>query len=325
MKGNIILIGGEGYIGQIITQHLFKKNKSIISYDNLIYKQDILSLNHIYYKFVKGDIRDQKKLNELLTHNDQVVILAGLVGDPITKKYPDISEDINNNGIKNIIDLCLKKNVKNLIFVSTCSNYGLINNDVSAKETHKLNPLSAYAKSKVNIEKYLMTKKNQSETCVTILRFSTAFGLSKRMRYDLTVNEFVKDIYFGKKLDVYDPDTWRPYCHVSDFAKVINHILEFNRKKIYFEIFNIGNINNNFTKRMIIDKISKELDCSNVNFVEKKGSDIRNYKVDFSKLEEFLKIKCNFSVEKGILEIINHLKKDKTPSFKLNTMGNYIL
>ena len=76
---------------------------------------------------------------------------------------------------------------------------------------------------------------------------------------------------------------------------------------------------------MIIDKISKELDCSNVNFVEKKGSDIRNYKVDFSKLEEFLKIKCNFSVELWILEIINHLKKDKTPSFKLNTMGNYIL
>jgi len=246
-----------------------------------------------------------------------------LVGDPITKKYPVISEEINNQGIKKIIDFCLEAQVKNLIFVSTCSNYGLIDDQIKAKENHKLNPLSNYSIAKVKIEEYLLSKRNYTDSNITILRFSTAFGLSDRMRYDLTVNEFVKEIYFKKNLEVYDPDTWRPYCHVKDFARVILKILSEDSNNIYFEIFNVGNDENNFTKRMIIDLISKKMDCSKVKFINKKGTDLRNYRVDFEKLEKKIDIRCIYSLENGIDEIIDNLKTQKNTNF--DNYGNYYL
>ena len=106
------------------------------------------------FKFVNGDIKDQNLLLQSLEDVFGVIILAGLVGDPITKKYPELSNDINYVGIKKAIDLSILKNVRRIIFVSTCSNYGLIKDDQTADEDFVLNPLSLYAKSKVDIEKY---------------------------------------------------------------------------------------------------------------------------------------------------------------------------
>ena len=317
-----ILVGGEGYIGKVISKYMISKERNVISFDNLIYNQDVSSIKK-NFKFIKGDIRNESNYKNLFKKDDQVVILAGLVGDPITKKYPVISEEINNQGIKKIINFCLEAQIKNLIFVSTCSNYGLINDEIKAKENHKLNPLSNYSIAKVKIEEYLLSKRNDTNSNITILRFSTAFGLSDRMRYDLTVNEFVKEIYFKKTLEVYDPDTWRPYCHVKDFARVILKILSEDSNNIYFEIFNVGNDKNNFTKRMIIDLISKKMDCSKVKFINKKGTDLRNYKVDFEKLEKKIDIRCKYSLENGIDEIIDNLRTQKFKNF--DNYGNYYL
>lgn len=318
----IILVGGEGYIGKVISKYMISKERNIISFDNLIYNQDISNIKK-NFKFIKGDIRNESNYKNLFKKDDQVVILAGLVGDPITKKYPVISEEINNQGIKKIIDFCLEAQIKNLIFVSTCSNYGLIDDEIKAKENHKLNPLSNYSIAKVKMEEYLLSKRNYTNSNITILRFSTAFGLSDRMRYDLTVNEFVKEIYFKKTLEVYDPDTWRPYCHVKDFARVILKILSEDSNNIYFEIFNVGNDKNNFTKRMIIDLISKKMDCSKVKFINNKGTDLRNYRVDFEKLEKKIDITCKYSLENGIDEITDNLKTQKNTNF--DNYGNYYL
>ena len=127
-----------------------------------------------------------------------VVILSGLVGDPITKKYPILSKNINEKLIKKIINQSFQKKIPRLIFVSTCSNYGLRDISSKAKENSVLKPLSLYAKSKVSLEKFILSKKQQSITVPTILRFATAFGLSRRMRFDLTINEFTKDIFLKK-------------------------------------------------------------------------------------------------------------------------------
>ena len=223
MKKKILVVGGEGYIGQILCKNFLENNYEIISYDNLIYKQNNNkeSYKNPYYKFINADIRDTLKIRENLKNINGVIILAGLVGDPITKKYPDLSKEINQKGIKNLIDECTLASIENVIFVSTCSNYGLITDNKFAKEDHELNPLSSYARDKVDIEKYILSLKGKVNSCFTILRFATAFGLSSRMRYDLTVNEFTRDIFNKKKLEVYDPDTWRPYCHIKDFSEII--------------------------------------------------------------------------------------------------------
>ena len=326
MKKKILVAGGEGYIGQVVSSDLVSWGYDVISYDNLIYNQLVNKKleSNINFHFIRGDIRDENNIKKVLKNVYGVVILAGLVGDPITKKYPEISVDINETGIKNLIDICIEVNLEKVIFVSTCSNYGLIKDDEIADENHSLNPLSSYANSKVKTEKYILSLKNKIDTCFTILRFATAFGLSTRMRYDLTVNEFTRDIFNKKKLEVYDPDTWRPYCHVKDFSEIIKKIIEEDKKKVFFEVFNAGSNVNNFTKRMITDKILSYIPSNEVLYINKKGSDPRNYKVDFSKLKNILGYECQFSVDDGIKEIIENLQNHKNNSSEKDiNFGNY--
>lgn len=327
MAKNILIFGGEGYVGSIVIDSLIKNKFNILSIDSLIYDQEIsnkpysLNQNYIFKNF---DIRNELDLKNQFTNIDAVIILAGLVGDPITKKYPKESSDINEKGIKNIINLSIKNKIEKLIFISTCSNYGLIKNDELADEDYILNPLSSYAKSKVEIEKYLLSFKNIKNFHPTILRFATAFGLSHRMRFDLTLNEFTRDLYFMKPLEVYDPDTWRPYCHVLDFSELIIKVLEAEKQKISFQVFNAGGESNNYTKRMVIDEIKKFIINVNVIFKDK-GQDPRNYRVNFNKVKKILKFEPKFSVNDGIGSLINEFQKNKFNDSYLNKFkyGNY--
>ena len=154
-KKNVLLLGGEGYVGKIVSAYLIKKNYNIVSFDYLIYNQNYSKnlIKNDKYKFIYGDLREKKEISGALKNIDHVVILAGLVGDPITKKYPKLSHDINYNGIKNFIDICSKyKYINKIIFISTCSNYGLLNNEIKADEQTRLKALSLYSKAVENLK-----------------------------------------------------------------------------------------------------------------------------------------------------------------------------
>ncbi len=162
----ILLIGGEGYIGQVVSKYLIDNNYKVLSYDNLIYfksKKHTNYINNDNYSYEYGDIRNLDKLLELIDKVDHVVLLAGLVGDPITKKYPELAKEINDKAIIDLIDLVSVKNVDRFIFVSTCSNYGLQKSNELANESTELQPLSLYSKSKVNAENYIMSLKNRAK------------------------------------------------------------------------------------------------------------------------------------------------------------------
>jgi nucleoside-diphosphate-sugar epimerase len=326
---NILLIGGGGYIGSVVAEFFLKKDFKITILDNFVYNHEN-SISEIkkYKKFtlIKKSITDKEYLKKIIKKDyDAILLLAGLVGDPITKKYPEYSDEINFVGIRNTIDIILKHQVKKFIFISTCSNYGLIQDNELATEDFKLDPKSLYANQKVQAENYIMKFKGNTTSTVTILRFATAFGVSRRMRFDLTVNEFVKSIHFGEELQVYDPDTWRPYCHVHDFARLIDIVLKSENSKINFEIFNAGGDFNNYTKRMLVDKIKKYYKNCKIKYQDK-GPDPRNYRVDFSKVKKKLNFIPKKSIDDGILEIqdylINQGLKKKTT---LNSMGNYLI
>lgn len=318
---NIVVIGGAGYIGTVVSDFFQKKKFQVKSIDNLIYnqKKPLKKKNFYFYNL---DIT-KKKIHDLIDDNSTVILLAGLVGDPITKKYPKISKKINENYMKKFIDLCFKKKIKHLIFTSTCSNYGITGTKKMVNEKSRLNPLSIYAKSKIKIEKYLQIKSKKNNTKVSILRFATAFGVSNRMRFDLTINQFVREIFLKNNLEVYDAGTWRPYCHVKDFARAIyRSIISKNMKKL--EIYNVGSNSNNFTKEQLIKKISKYIKTNNISYVNKK-SDYRNYKVNFNKMKKELNFVPKYSVDYGIKEIINAMKNKKY--LKINQyndfFGNY--
>lgn len=307
---DILLIGGGGYVGTVMTSHFLKLGYNVRALDNFVYKNQnaiVSFLGDPNYTFIKGDLNDSGALATASEGVDSVVILGGLVGDPITKKYPEASEAINDKGIKNCIDFFGDKDIKNLILISTCSNYGLIKEGELANEEFELNPLSLYAKAKVSAEQYLMSKKGSTKYTGTVLRFATAFGLSPRMRFDLSVSEFVRDLYFGEELVVFDEHTWRPYCHIRDFARLIDLVLKADRELVDFEVFNAGGEVNNFTKKMIVDAIVEQIPYAKVSY-SANGSDPRNYKVAFDKVKSRLGFEPEFTVNDGIKELIGALK-----------------
>lgn len=323
----ILLIGGAGYVGTVITSHFLSNGNSVTVLDNFVYDNQFSVAPFVgnpNYNIYNGDMGDVTVLEEVSKDITDVIILSGLVGDPITKKYPSESKIINEDSVKACMDYFNGKGIDKLVFISTCSNYGLIKDDELADENFELSPLSLYAKAKVNNEKYLMSIKDEVDYTGVVLRFATAFGLSPRMRFDLSISEFVRDMYFGKELVVYDEHTWRPYCHVRDFARLLDKVINADKEKVNFEVFNAGGDVNNFTKKMLIDEIMTHLPEANVSY-SANGSDPRNYRVSFKKVKDTLDFEPKHSVQQGIKELIDALKlglySDSLDN--MNKYGNY--
>ena len=173
---------GAGYIGSILSKDLIKNRNKVIVIDNLIYGHKKPKIKNRNFVFLKKDQTVIKKLNYLKNKIDTAVILSGLVGDPITKRYSKLSKKINNFDLKKTLFQLKKIKVHNLIFVSTCSNYGISKNNVIVNEKSKLKPVSLYAKDKVSVENFISRVFFNSKINSTILRFATAFGHSERMR-----------------------------------------------------------------------------------------------------------------------------------------------
>jgi nucleoside-diphosphate-sugar epimerase len=326
MNKNLFLFGGGGYIGTEIVKHFEKKRINIFSIDNYIYNHEHSKkpfLKSTNLTFLENNLIN---LNHYISGNNvnYAVILLGLVGDPITKKYPKTSKQINLIYIKKLLNFLKKKNFSKIIFISTCSNYGAIPNNVSANEDYKLRPRSLYAKQKVEIEDFLFKYNKLVDSEITILRFATAFGISERMRFDLTINEFTREAFVKKKIIVYDPDTWRPYCHVKDFARIVDKVIHNIKKRKKIEVFNCGSNRNNFTKRQIVKLLKKFIPNLTVTYLAD-GVDKRNYKIDFTKVKKYLNFTPLYSVKRGIFEILSHLKNKKYLNLKKfkDRMGNY--
>lgn len=327
MTKSILLVGGAGYIGSVLTKHLLDAGYKVTCLDLFLYENNMCVTPYLSdpnYRLVYGDLRDDAVRRNALAGVTDVVLLAGLVGDPITKKYPEASKAINDEGILRCIDSLDGFGLDRVVFVSTCSNYGLIESDTLADESFPLSPLSPYAISKVAAEQHLLGKEGKVDYAATILRFATAFGLSPRMRFDLTVNEFTREVALGRELVVFDAHTWRPYCHVKDFSRLIQLVIEAPRDRVAFEVFNAGGEVNNSTKQGIVDTILEFVPDAKVRYREH-GSDPRNYRVDFGKIRKALGFQPDYTVRDGVRELMEAISShifDRADSMR-NFHGNY--
>jgi nucleoside-diphosphate-sugar epimerase len=311
-RRRVLLVGGAGYIGSPLTGFLLARGYDVRCLDFLLYQnRDCVTpfLGQPGYEFIPGDVADEATVEAALDDVTDVIILAGLVGDPITKKYPREHQAINEDGLGRFIDKLDGRGLNKVVMVSTCSNYGEIPPDALADEDYPLKPLSLYAAAKVAREKQVLGGANRVDYCATVLRFATAFGLSSRMRFDLTVSEFTRDLFSGAKLEVYDADTWRPYCHVRDFARALARVLEMPRERVAFSVFNAGGDANNYTKRMIVEAVRRHFPQSQFEYVDRGGADRRNYRVDFRKIRNELLFEPKMTVEQGIIELIAALRQ----------------
>ena len=302
----ILVVGGGGYIGSVLCGHLLSRGYSVRNLDLLLYGNEASVLPYLGlpgYEFMRGDLSDEKLFEAALDGVTDVVLLAGLVGDPVTKTYPEAAARINDEGHELMLKALSRRKLNKVVFVSTCSNYGMVEGDVLANEDWELKPLSLYAQSKVRMEQKLLSQKGSVDYTPTILRFATAFGLSPRMRFDLTVSEFTRALALGEDLLVYDAHTWRPYCHVQDFCEVIRRVLEAPKVLVAFDVFNAGGEVNNFTKQMIINTVLEQLPGASVRYQEH-GSDPRNYRVSFAKINQRLGFTPKWTVCDGVSELL---------------------
>jgi nucleoside-diphosphate-sugar epimerase len=323
----VLLIGGAGYVGIPVTERLVRAGMQLTVLDNFTYGKSDLVVHRcqsLGAELRDADFKDLEMLRDACINTDAVVVLAGLVGDPIVRRYPELAVATNDWGMKEAVKVACAHS-DHLIFVSTCSNYGLLPEDQIADEDTRLNPVSDYARAKVAVEAELLGRQ-KSQSAVTLLRFATAFGVAPRMRFDLTVNEFAKDLTLDRNLDVYDPDTWRPYCHVDDLAEVVFRVLDMGRS-LDGEVFNVGDNRNNFTKRYIAEVAKKIVGRGSVRFVDK-GSDPRNYRVSFEKISKRLDFQASRFVEDGIAEVSAFVERQLglgTAPSSLDSMGNYVI
>jgi len=303
----VLVIGGGGYVGSAITPQFLDAGYTVRCLDSFIYNHELAVaglLGQPGFEMVRGDFCDSAVVMAALEGADDVVLLGGLVGDPITKTYPEASQRINTIGYQTIFNCLDQVTIDRVVFISTCSNYGLIPEDKIADEAWPLSPLSLYAEAKVLIERHLLESTATLNYTPTILRFATAFGLSPRMRFDLTISQFTRELEIGQKLVVFDADTWRPYCHVQDFARLLLTVLAAPKTEVRGEVFNAGGDANNFTKRMLIDLILSHVRQDNVTY-QQNGSDPRNYRVSFKKVRDILNFEPTYHVNDGIIELLD--------------------
>jgi len=300
----VLVTGGAGYIGSVVVRQLLEKNYAVRVIDSLKWGGDALYdvMQHPNFEFLKGDVRDKDKINQSVEGVNGIIHLAAIVGDPACKKYSEEANETNWNGSVNLFEAAEKAGVENFVFASTCSNYGkMADSEGFVTEDSQLNPVSLYAELKVKFEDYLMNKRGDSNMCGTSLRYSTVYGASPRIRFDLTVNEFTRNMVIEKFQEIWGEQFWRPYCHVDDLSSSAILVLESPKDKVRANVFGVGDTSENYQKGMIIREVQKLVD-GEVKYVAK-NEDPRDYRVDFTKIKEELGFKITKTVPQGIAEI----------------------
>jgi nucleoside-diphosphate-sugar epimerase len=308
----VTVTGGAGYVGAPLVEELLASGHEARVLDVLLHGQDDVAaaLEEKGATVLRGDVRDPDARSGALEGADAVVHLAAIVGDPACAQDPETAHEVNVEGSRAILEEAKSSGVQRMIFASTCSNYGRMDDPtVPIDESGVLAPVSLYAEQKVEIEKLLL-ESSGDELGTTCIRFATVYGVAPRMRFDLTVNEFTRDLWAGRRLEVFGELFWRPYIHVRDAGRAAKLVLESPREKVAGEVFNAGHSDENYRKLDLVEIITERLDGGDVEFVSR-DEDPRDYKVSFERIREHLGFEPSIRIPGGVDEIVLALEKER--------------
>ena len=300
----ILVTGGAGYLGSVLCELLLRSGHRVRAFDSLLHGGRALLglMGRTGFEFQRGDLRDPNALRKALHGAEAVVHLAAIVGDPACARDPEVSRAVNLAASLELFSAARAAGARRFVFASTCSNYGrMVDTSVLATEMHELRPVSLYAETKVGVERVLLAA-GAEPISACVLRLSTLYGLSPRMRFDLTVNEFVKELVVHRKLIVFGEQFWRPYVHVRDAARAFALVLEAPGEKIAGQVFNVGDTRENYRKADLIELMLERLPDADVQRVQR-GEDPRDYRVSFERIRERLGFAVTRRVADGIAEI----------------------
>lgn len=312
---NVLVTGDRGYIGSVLVPLLLRNGHQVTGLDTEFFSSRAgsafggkteVSLSKDSYKKLTKDIRnvDRKDLKNV----EAIIHLSALSNDPMGDFDPKLTEEINLRPSIKLAKLAKKLKVRRFLFSSSCSIYGIAKNGI-VDENSQVNPLTAYAKSKIDTERELL-KLADSNFCVGIMRNSTVYGFSPKFRNDLVVNNLVTSaLAFGKLKVLSDGSPWRPLIDIRDLSRAFIAFLEAQAKKIDREVVNVGFNESNFRVKDIVSVIKNILPECEVEYTNEHGSDSRSYKVNFDKFHNlFPNLKQKWPLEKSVADLIMQLK-----------------
>jgi len=295
----ILITGGAGYLGSVLTERLLSKGHKVTVLDKLIFNQISLlpQVTNKNFNFVYGDVRNVKLLEKLCDENEVIIPLAALVGFPACSSDPISAWDINYKQIVNIVEFTKNKG-KKILFPNTNSGYGIGSDSSECTEDSPLNPISVYGESKCAAENLLM--ENTDAIC---FRLATVFGSSPRMRTDLLVNEFVYKAMTDKYIVVFEKHFKRNFIHIQDVANVFLFSLE-NYEKMKKNIYNVGLSDANLNKQELLQIIKQHIPDFSISYSDYyEDPDKRDYIVSNKKIESTGWFP-EYSLNEGIGELI---------------------
>jgi nucleoside-diphosphate-sugar epimerase len=286
----ILITGNMGYIGPSVVKQLRATypEATIIGFDMGYFAQCLTNTHFLpecqVNKQIFGDVREFPE--SLLGDIDAVIYLSAISNDPMGKLYEDITLDVNYRAGVRIAKQAKKAGVKSFVFASSCSVYGA-GGEGAKTEASEVNPLTAYAKSKIFSERELIHVADETFK-VTALRFSTACGMSERLRLDLVVNDFVASAVASKKITILSDGTpWRPLIHIKDMARAMDWaILRDAAEGGNFLAVNVGRKDWNYQVKDLAEAVAEVIPGTEVSLNSNAQPDKRSYQVDFSKFEK---------------------------------------
>lgn len=306
----ILITGGAGYIGSVLTEQLLKIGYQVTVYDNLMYRQ-FTSLekccHYSKFDFIYGNVNDSDKLCKLIKKYDIIIPLAALVGFPLCEQFPGQATNVNLEQIQFIEKRISSQQM--IIFPTTNSGYGATTGKVYCTEETPLNPVSHYGKTKNEAEKWLLNSGN-----AVTLRLATVFGCSPRMRMDLMVNDFVWRAITDKSIIIFQPQNKRNFVYIGDVIDCFLFCIE-NYDKMKGQAYNVGNDDINMTKLQLAEEIKKYTDLYIHCYELQEDPDKRNYIISNEKIKK-MGFVADIGLDKGIPELIKYYKMLKHSGYK---------
>ncbi|GAB4432273.1 MAG: NAD(P)-dependent oxidoreductase [Anaerolineales bacterium] len=314
-KRHIMITGGAGYIGSLLTSELLRANYRVTVLDDLLFGGESLVpfLHHPDFHFAKTDVTDPRAVRDNVRGGWPVpyaiVHLAAIVGFPACQAVGrQVAWRYNVEATKMVFEQAADLGVERCVFASTYSNYGLSEDGKPVTEESPLNPQSLYAETKIAAEEYLLSQKD-APTAPLSFRFATLYGISPRTRFDLIVNQFVLEAFTKRELIIYQRGYSRSFVHVRDTVRGIILGLEAPEEKVRGQVFNLGTPEGNYTKDEIVGLVLKRMPETVVQYKDLTfGGDMRDITVSFKKIREVLGFDTTLTVDDGVREVLHALK-----------------
>jgi len=304
----IFITGGAGYVGAVLVPHLIEKGYNVTVLDLMIYGEQVLQ-SHSRLNVIKGDIRDQTLLKELLPGHNAVIHLACISNDPSFELNPALGKSINLDAFRPLVEISKNNGVQRFIYASSSSVYG-VKDEPNVHEEMILEPLTDYSKFKADCEQILAEYQSEDFTTVTI-RPATVCGFSPRQRLDVVVNILTNLAYHNREISVFGGDQLRPNIHIKDMVEAYTVLLNAPKEKIVGKIFNAGYENQSVRK---LAETVKSVVGEDVKLITTPTDDNRSYHILSQKIKDELGFVATHTIREAIKDLCIAFDKNLLPN-----------